>query len=415
MSKMRGAAWQYHARALATCGLLLLYGASGHAVTLSSQSSVAITSQYASNPFMLSAGAQPAESTALEGTLPATYTSDTQTIDIIPRFRFAESYGPTALLSNYEYVDGDWHWSSERNTLTLAGFWHHDTTYYNQFENAALLGHDVQHLEKQGSLSWQRALDERSYLQVSGSWDDSAYGQSAILGVSAYTYVQGALEYQRALNELWQSTTTIGYGRYALSNGSYSSVERFAQTALQRTLSERWSLSAQAGYVYLSARAVASVCCQVLFDPTTGLPYLQNIPIEESSSKGTPSFLLNAEHRDERLVIDLSVSRAINASGLGGLLTEDDASIGATMPWTERLTVGGTLHWSQLQDTLGRLNLGDRKIYDLDLSADWQWTEKWTTELRASYQQQYLTAQTPAARGVTVYVSLLRQFGRLRL
>ena len=65
--------------------------------TLSSESSVGLSSEYASNPFLASSGAHPAESIAAVANLPATYTSDTQTLDFVPRLRFAETHGYVAL------------------------------------------------------------------------------------------------------------------------------------------------------------------------------------------------------------------------------------------------------------------------------------------------------------------------------
>ena len=397
---------------IAALGSLMMFCGHILAATLSSQSSIGVMGEYATNPFQLASGAHAAESLALVANLPLTYNGETQTIDLIPRFRLAQSFGQ-AVLSNYEYLDGDWHWNSARDSFVLSGFWHNDSTYYNQFENAALLGHDVRRLEQYANLAWQRSLDERSSVQLAGSWDKSAYGQSSVLSVSTYTYAQGALQFNRSLSELWQSTTSAGYGRYQLADGSYSSDERFAQTALQRILSERWSMTGQVGYAYLSAHALGYVCCQILEGPA-GF-YLQEIPVKQVSSQGAPNYSLTVEHKDERLTIDLAASRSIVPSGLGALLTEDNASASANMPWTERLTVGTTLQWARLSDTLDHLSLLNRRYYELDLNADWQWTEKWTVELHTSYVLQYLAPQAPGAPDVTVYLSLLRQLGQLRL
>jgi hypothetical protein len=383
--------------------------------TLSSESSVGISSEYASNPFYLQSGAQAAGALGVLANLPATYTGDTLTVDLIPRVRFAETSGPIALLSNYQYLDTDWRWNTERNTLTVNADWHHDSTYYNQFENAALLGHDLRRLELIGNLAWQFQLTERSDVQLLGSYDKVNYSQKgAPSSLTDYTYYQGAAQYDYALSERWQSTTSAGYGHYQLPLGSYMSDQRFAQTGLKHGLSEQWSLSAQVGYAYLSAHAVTEICCQIAVSPS-GQLYLVEIPVTQTASRGAPNYTASLERKTERLVLDFAASRAIEPSGLGVLVTQDDVSASVTRQSTERLSLGATVHWSRISDSLGRLSYLNRHYYDGDLTANWQWTGHWTLQLQASYTEQFLSPQLPGAPCVTVYLNLLRQFGRLRL
>jgi hypothetical protein len=205
----------------------------------------------------------------------------------------------------------------------------------------------------------------------------------------------------------------VGVGRYELIGQSYRSDDRFVQTALTRALSERWSLTAQVGYSYLSSRAQGYICCQILLGPNGY--YLQATPITRRQSRGAPNFTLAIEHKTERLVLDLAVSRAIQPSGLGALVTQDDVSLKASIPWTERLTLGATLHGARITDPLRQLALGDRRYADFDLNATWLWTEHWTLQLQGAYLVQRLISAGPSASSTSVYLNLLRQFGRLRL
>lgn len=408
--------------ARARCGLWLIVLAGSLALgprpvradTLSSQSSVGVSAEYDSNPFLLPSGVQSAESLAAVANVPLTYTSDTQTIDLIPRLRLGETNGPVALLSNYEYLDGDWHWTSERNTLVVTGEWHHDSTLYNQFENAELLGHDLGRLEQSGSLAWQRALTELSDVQLTGSWDQVAYSHNSASSLTNFSYAQGALEYDRTLSERWQWSTAAGYGQYRLLDGSYLSNQRFARTTVSLQWSELWSGMAEVGYAYLSAHTQGEVCCELQISPSGEL-YYTPVPFVQVSSRGSPSYALTAKRQGERLGLDLALSRAIQPTGLGALLTQDDASVKASLPWTERLTVGGTLHWSRLTDTLDRLNLQQRYYYEVDLNASWQWTEYWSVGLETTLIQDSIGPRVPQSQGATVYLTLSRQFGRLRL
>lgn len=398
----------------AVCGLLLaLCSSPVRADTVTSQDSVGVSSEYASNPFLVPDHAESAESVALIANLPITYTSDAQVIDLTPRFRVGQSYGPVAPLSNYEYLDGDWHWSSERNTFVATAEWHHDSTLYNQFENEELLGHDLGRSEQSASLAWQRALSERSDVQLSGSWDQVAYSNNSLESLTNYRYAQGALEYDRNLTERWRWSTAAGYGQYTLLDGSYRSDQRFAQTTLNAQWSERWATMAQIGYSYLSAHALAEVCCQLEISPGGEL-YAALIPLVQVASRGAPNFAIEVDHKYERTDLQFALSRAIQPSGLGELLTEDDVSLNASIPWTERVTLSGTLHWSRLRDTLERLDLQGRQFYEVDLNANWQWSEYWTVGLQGSYVQGEVALGIPQSRGETVYLTISRLFRRLR-
>ncbi len=401
-------------RLRAAAGLTCLLSGAALGATVSSQSSLGLSSEYASNPFQLRSGAVAAEALALVANLPATYTSDTQTIDLIPSFRLAQSYGPVSLLSNYGYLDSDWQWKSSRNTFSASGKWHHDSTYYDQFEQVDLLGHDLARLEESADGSWDRSLSERADVGLSASWDRVAYSQRSSSSVSNYTYAQAAVQYTQVLSERMQWTSSLGYGHFQLLNGTYLSDDRFAQTGLQHNLSESWTLNAQVGYAYLTAHGLSYSCCQLAIAPD-GQPYLAPIPVTLYAGRGAPNFTVGVQQKGERFQFDLSASRVIQPSGLGALLTEDSAGVDASLAETERLSLDAGLQWVRISDLLERLNLQNQQYYNAHLSADWLWTEKWTLQLQALYTQQYTASRLPPGRGVTVYLNLLRRFGRLPL
>ncbi len=405
-----GHRWSAYA---AVCGVSLLPLGAALGDTLSSESSVGLSSEYNSNPFMVPSGSHAAESVALLANLPATYTSDSQSFDLVPRLRYAETHGDVALLSNYQYLDSVWRINDERNTFTASADWHYDSTFYNQFENAALLGRSLRRQEDIANLDWRRSLTERSDLHFSGSWDKVTYSQSAGTDLSNFSYGQAMLQFDHALNERWQWTSSIGVGRYELLGQSYRSDNRFVQTALIRQLSERWSMTAQVGYSYLSASGQGYTCCQIVLGPNGY--YQQPIPYAQSPSRGFGNYALRFERKSERLVVDLAASRAIRPSGLGALLTQDDVSLKASIPWNERWTLAGTLRGSRLTEPLQQFYLGTRRYADLDLSANWLWTEHWTLQLRGSHLWQRQTSGGPTGSGTAIYLNLLRQFGRIRL
>jgi hypothetical protein len=359
-------------------------------------------------------GARAAVSIAVLANLPATYTGDFQSFEFVPRVRFAETHGVEGVLSNYQYLDARWHLTSARNTFSASAEWHHDSTYYNPYENAVLRGHNLLRLQETANLDWNRALSERSDLHVSASWEKVHYSQ--IAGVNTlqnYRYGQGLVQYDKTLSERWLWTSAVGFGRYEQLDGSYRGDNRFAQTALKAALSERWSVTAQLGYSYLTAHVQGSICCEILMGPN-GF-YLQPILVSQSASRGAGNYALSFERKGERWVVDLAASRAIQPSGLGALVTVDDVALTASFPWTERWSLTARLHGTQLSNSIIKPAVIHQRYADFDLGVNWRWTEHWTVNLQGAYNLQHINALAPTASGVAVNLTLFRQFGRVRL
>jgi hypothetical protein len=380
---------------------------------LSSESSVGLAADYNSNPFLRNSDIQGAESEAIVANLPATYTSDTISYELIPRVRFAETQGITSLLSNYQYLDADWKLNQELNTVALGGSWHRDSTFYNVFENAVLNGTNLHRQEETGNASWQRLFGERSDVEILASYDQVNYSQNPSLFVVSYDYLQGTLQYDRTLSERWKWTTAVGYGQYQLRDQSYRSENRFAQTSLTSSLTELWSGSLQLGYSRVTSLTQEQQLA--IFQAPGGGFELGFETLKIGASQGTDSFAATVERKGERLVLDLAASRAIEPSGLGALLTQDDASIAVNLPWTERWTVGARLHGARISDPLQQISYSNRRYYDAGLNASWLVTEHWTLQLSGTYFVQRYSSSVPVGASSSIALSLSRQLGHLRL
>lgn len=397
----------------AAAGFMLALCAAARAATLSSESSVGLAADYNSNPFLRSSDIQGAESEAILANLPATYTSDTISYELIPRVRFAETQGVTSLLSNYQYLDADWHLNQERNVLVFSGFWHRDSTFYDVFENAALNGTTLHRQEENANASWQRLFGERSDIELLGFYDQVNYGQNPSFVVVSYDYLQGTLQYDRTLAERLKWTAAVGYGEYQLRDQDYRSENRFVQTSLAYSLSELWSMSLQLGYSRVTSLTQEQ---QLAIFEAPGGGFEEGFEtLKVGASEGTDSFAASIERKAERLVLDLSVSQAIEPTGLGALLTVDDASIAASIPWTERWSFTGRLHAARLSDPLQQISFAERRYYDADLTASWLVAEHWTLQLSATYLLQRYSSSIPVGAATSVALSLSRQLGHLRL
>jgi hypothetical protein len=387
-------------------------GLAAQAGSLGVQPSVGVSAQYDSNPFLEALQPAAAESGAVDLDLPTTYNGNEQTLQLQPRFRYAQSTGVVALLSNYEDLDGLWKLDLERTVFSVSGSWHHDSTYYNQFENAALHGRTVNRTEQRGALDWRWLLTERDDLDVSTSFDKVGYGASAAGVLLNYEYSQAQARFDRSLSQLWQWSFIAGYGYYDLPDSDYRSASEFVETSIERTLSERWSLTAQVGYSYVRAdtRVPELLCCTI---SPYGFPEFYERSVIDDTSGDTPNYTLTLERRYQRLTVDLAASRTIQPSGFGALLTETDVSLHGNYDLTERWKVGATVSGWQQSNTLGQLNLGNGRYYDLDLSAGWRWTPRWTLQLHTSLDLQRINGQQ--AHRADVLLSLTRQFGRFGL
>jgi hypothetical protein len=319
----------------------------------------------------------------------------------------------TSLLSDYQFLDADWRLTEERNSLVLAGGWHRDSTFYNVVENYALQGTTLHRQEETGNATWQHLLSERSDFEIIGSYDQIAYAHNPSILLANYSYLQGTLQYDRTLSERWQWTLAAGDGHYHLGNDSYNSDNRFVQTSLTHALSQLWSMSAQLGYSRISSITRAQQLA--IFEVPGGGFEIGVETFSVRAAQGTESFAASLERKGERLVLDVAASRAIQPSGFGALLTQDDASITATLPWTERWTLGARVHGSRLSDPLLQIAIGDRRFYDADLNATWLVTEHWTLQLAATYLFERASSYFPTVSSTSISLSLSRQLGHLRL
>ena len=372
-----------------------------------------MSADYNSNPFLVARDAHAAESVAVLADLPATYANESESIALEPRVQLAETHGDAQLLPDYEYLDADWHLASERNSYSASAGWHRDSTFYNVFENDTLQGHTLPRLEDTANIAWQRALSGRSDLKLIASYDAVNYSALSRFRLNNFSYPQGSLQYDRSLSARLSWTVSSGIGRYDSRGEGASSENRFLQSSLSRKLSERWTISTQLGYSLLNADSKGFICCRLLATP--GGLELQLIPIQQRSSGGTVSYSFNLERRGERVVLDFNLSRVTQPSGLGALLTQQDALVRLSLPWSERLTLSANLHGATQEDTLQRTGpqLNGRYVNG-DLNASWLWTEHWTLALDTSYLLRGQTGQ-PRGSGATVSFTLTRQFGRLEL
>jgi hypothetical protein len=389
------------------------------AASIGSESSIGLAADANSNPYLLTSDAKAAESAAFLLNVPITYNGDENTIDLTPRVRLAETHGDEQLLSNYQYLDADWHFSGDLTTLNASAGWHHDSTLYNVFEDGALKGRTIDRQEDIASLGWQRQLTERSDLQLTGSYDRIHYDAAAEQTLASYDYWQGSIEYDHQLSERWQGSLIGGYGTFELIESNYRSQQEFAQVALSRQLSDRWSLKAQLGYSWVQDRLVQpELYCPVsLIFCYFGIYPYEIVQVTSHSSGNSPNGQVTLERRYQRTTVDVSASRAIEPSGLGALVAQTDLSTTLSYQLSERWQLSARIHGAALANTtsnpVSESEIGNRRYADLDLAGNWQWSEHWALQLMAGVLDEDVNRRY--AHSFIFSVGAYRQFGRVRL
>jgi hypothetical protein len=382
--------------------------------TLTSESSVSLEADYNSNPFLLPADAHSAESVAALGNLPLTYSSNAQIAELIPRVRLAESRGDDQLLTDFEYLDGDWRFNSERTTLTATALWHRDSTLYNAVENSELLGHTLPRIENSASLAWQQVLSERNSLQLSAGWDEVRLSSRFNFSLDNYTYTQGAAQFTRTLTERLNWSLSGGVGRYDVRNLESSNDSQYGQSSLVYQLTERWTATAQGGYSRVQSSGVALLCCEIVQTPQ-GLG-LVLVPVVEKSSGGTANYLVSSAWQAERFTLDLSASRTIQPSSLGSLLTQNQFTVHLSLPWSEHVKTGVAADTIRSYATLASAaGAGGVQYDDVNVFADWQASEHWTVSITAAYSHQHSLGHLSSGSDAKLSLTFTRGFGRVRL
>jgi len=202
-----------------------------------------------------------------------------------------------------------------------------------------------------------------------------------------------------------------GAARFDLRDQPYRTDSTNVQLDLTRTLNERWSLLMSIGISRLTS--TLTVYQPVLVqDPQGGL-HLVLQRFDLVSQPSTANYALNLQRKSERWTLELAASRALQPSGFGALARQDDVSLTASHNWSERLALGGTIHGSRLYDASGRLSLGNRRYYDLDLNADWRITERWTMSLQVALYLERQQSGGFTRSNVPVFLTLSRQFNRV--
>jgi hypothetical protein len=137
-------------------------------------------------------------------------------------------------------------------------------------------------------------------------------------------------------------------------------------------------------------------------------------PVDHYSTARTGSYSATLQYRYTRFKLEFEASRALQPSGLGALLTEEDLGLKLSGAWSERLNLGLSLGARRQVDSQQRLVSGDRRYATLGLSADWRMSVHWTLGIQATLERQRIELQQRVVNAAA-FVTVSRQLARHRL
>jgi hypothetical protein len=377
---------------------LSLSAASGRVLAgpWSTQPLVGIAAEYASNPPLVAANSKSEANAALFLDLPVNCDLDTAHFAVIPRVRYSNTSGYSSVTSNYWHLDASAKFAYERDTTTVSGALYQDSSLLYAGEVANGIG--VRRNTESVDVNWQHALTERAQFQLDSFAVRTRYGQSAEssnLVDYSDAGVSPAVSY--AVSELSTVRLLGGVSRYKSLNGFTDSNTSNLQLGLDRHINELWTASASAGY-----------------SKSTNQYNFGFITLDTAQNGAVYS--VNLTRQTETLTATVSASRALTPTGFAFLTRQDTFNGVLNYGYSERLLFAASAAWAKIAQPLLTGGYTTRRFYDVDLSANWHWTEQWVLSVHVNKIEQQFSAQpnqpavNPSSNGFSLELS--RQFYR---
>lgn len=379
----------------------------------STQPLIGIIGQYASNPALLPqsasnpAGLAPAKSEtngAFVLNLPVNYDLDSFHFSATPNVRYGNASGYSSITSNYFRLDTSAQFVYDLGSTTLSAARYRDSSLFytgGGINNGVGVRRDT----TLADVIWQRALTERTQLQLDVNTVKTTYAQSNAQASEnnlidyRYTAVSPALTY--ALSERNTFRFIPSVSRYSAIDGITESNSTSFQLGFDRQLNELWTLKTTAGYSKVTDRQ------KFYF---SGF-YLGTI---DSTQKSTV-YSANLVRQTEALTLNFGASQGLVPTGFSYLSRQQSANFQANYTYSERWSF--TANLSRQHNSNPAANGGSNQ-YNYNyatISANWHWTEQWVLTLQATrIDERYdVPAVTGTSSGVSLQIS--RQFLRMDL
>lgn len=375
---------------------------------------IGITGDYATNPVLIQAPDTADTSSAVLLDAPTTYYADALKLSLLPSFRLSDTKGYSSVTSDYEHLNVKGEYDTERSVLTTtAGVSRDSSLFYDYLSNGTT---GVRRDAGTADINLDRLLTERFELNGDASVTRVRYGEAtgvATLVDYHYTSLASTLILNTA--ERNKYTLSANVGRYDSLDGITESRNGNLQVGFQRQLSELWSLTASGGYSRALDRSdtVEPKCnqfspqCYTIID---GRLYQLTVPVILRSAQDGTVYAVSLTHQGTLVNLTASASRQIQASGFALLSRQQSYELRATYTPAPRWTLTTDIRQVEYHNPLASGQYYDVKVPFASLAAGWQWTERWSVTLTASYVRESAPTSLISEDSKEILLTLSRTF-----
>jgi hypothetical protein len=340
--------------------------------------------------------------------VPLRYDTDGIELALISGGRVSNSRGYSSLSSNYAHLDANALFSNELGSTSLSGGLLRDSSLYHAGELVNGIG--VRRDTASTTGDWNRALTERSQIQLDLSWTRVTYDQpsGAATPLVNYRYASTGPTYSFDLSERNTVKLSGNYGSYQALDGITDSKSANLQLGFARQLDELWSLSVIAGYSH-------SINSQKHF---LGPLFLGSLSFEQNGAVYAATLTRKGEHFN----LSGGVSRSLQPTGLAFLSRLDSINLNATYAFTERWDFALQGTWqrtrnplSSASQTISGASESEVLYLNAQFTANWHWTPQWLIAAHVTRIAQQYGLPPVSAASTGVSVDVVRQFLRIDL
>ncbi|MDE2348540.1 MAG: hypothetical protein KGL92_08550 [Gammaproteobacteria bacterium] len=368
---------------------------------------IGVSADYSTNPALVPSAGTPETHAAFTLDAPSSYVGNAFKLSAVPQFRFSNSRGYSTVDSNYAHLDLRAEFDTERGTWIASVGAAQDSSLARDYLTNGSAG--VRRDTGTADINWDHHLTERWEVAVDANGQRTRYG--APVGVQTLTdnrYVSVNPQVSWDRSERSRLTLALGAGRYDALNGTSESRNAYAQAGYVVSLSELWSLTAQAGYT----KALNNATVRQLEPVISGNTILL-VPVDKSvaSSQTGALYKVGLTRSRGRITGSLQASQQLLPTGFAYLTRQYTYELHLNYAETQRLSFDADVqrlsyHFPAITSTAGSTT----DIVTASVSASYQLTPAWTATMTGSYVTERYGAPAVAVRSAGASLALERHF-----
>ncbi len=373
---------------------------------------VGVSADYSTNPALLATSGTSETHAAFTLDAPTTYQGDELKLSAIPQFRLSNSRGYSTVDSDYARFNLRAEFDTELSSWVASVGADQDSSLARDYLTNGSAG--VRRDTGTADLNWDHHLTERWEFAVDANAQRSRYGApvgAATLTDNRYVSVNPQLSWTQS--ERSRFTLAFGAGRYDALNGTSESRSAYAQLGYAGSLTELWSLTAQAGYT----KALNNATVQQL-EPVITANGILLVPVDKSvaSTKTGGSYSVVLTRSGNRLTASLQASQQLQPTGFAYLTRQYTYELHLNYAETQRLSFDADVQQHSYHvPAIVSAGSATTNVANASLSASYQLTPAWTATMSGSYVTERYGSPAVAVHSAGVSLALTRHFSWAQL